>query len=434
MLCTGLRSGRLGRRLCPSPLHCNSLPRPFPKSLHKDTCDTYLGTTQEDTCDKYLDTPPSSRKPRLSGQARAGPRHGGGESGAGRVFHAGPSAQVLAWRGQRRAMGSLSQVLAERGFINDTTAHAHEAMQAPVKGPDPPAVYCGYDPTAPSLHVGNLATLLCLRHFRACGWQVIGLVGGATGRIGDPSGRSTERPLLSEAEIDSNAARIAQCVEHTLCASLPHEFGRNAVSRDTSVRLRDPVMVNNVEWYQGMGMLAFLRDIGKHVRVSSMLNKTAVKSRLGLTSKRAEGETEDPLEQPDRNASGEGMSYTEFSYQLLQAYDFVHLFRHHRCRMQVGGSDQWGNITAGISLLHSLEAESPQKHIEHAAHGLTIPLLMTASGQKIGKSAGNVAVRFILCFIFILLFLAEGVAPMRPRTIREPLKEPMFLLGPGPPG
>jgi len=200
-------------------------------------------------------------------------------------------------------------------------------------------VYAGYDPTADSLHVGHLISIVTLGHMRRAGLQPIAIVGGATGMVGDPSGRSEERPLLTEEQIQHNLS----CLRETLSDILGD----------------DVKVLNNYDWYRDMSAISFLRSVGKHFRMGTMLAKDSVRSRL----------------------EGDGMSFTEFSYQLLQGYDFNYLFENHNCKIQLGGSDQWGNITAGIDLIHKLHGKE--------AFGFTVPLLTTAGGVKISKSTGN---------------------------------------------
>ena len=205
------------------------------------------------------------------------------------------------------------------------------------------SLYAGFDPTADSLHVGSLLPLMLLRRFQRAGHRPIALVGGATGMIGDPSGKSTERNLLDLDRLRANVSGMQKQVAQFL---------------DFDVSANPARLVNNVDWMNGFTFLNFLRDIGKHFPVNAMLAKDSVKSRIG------------------RDDSG--ISYTEFSYMLLQAYDFVHLHREFGCELQIGGSDQWGNITAGIELARRM----------HGAHlfGLTCPLLLKSDGSKMGKS------------------------------------------------
>jgi tyrosyl-tRNA synthetase len=204
-------------------------------------------------------------------------------------------------------------------------------------------VYAGFDPTADSLHVGHLVALLLLRRVARAGHEPVALVGGATGMIGDPSGRSEERNLLSTDELAANIAGVERQIRGVLATA------------------GDQVhVVNNADWMRGVGYLEFLRDVGKHVPLSQMLGKDSVKSRL------------------DRDG---GLSYTEFSYMLLQAWDFVHLSDALDCRVQIGGSDQWGNITAGIELGRRLRSRD--------LHGITCPLLTKADGTKMGKTASG---------------------------------------------
>jgi len=224
-----------------------------------------------------------------------------------------------------------------RGMLYDSTDGVRQAMAAGrVTG------YIGFDPTAASLHVGSLLTILGLSRLQRSGHTAIAVVGGGTGMIGDPSGKSQERVLLSREQIDVNVAGIRA----QLARFLDFDDARNPAR-----------MVNNADWLGEIDVLSFLRDVGKHFTVSSMLQKESVNRRL---------ETE------------EGISYTEFSYLVLQAYDFLQLFDRYGCSLQMGGSDQWGNITAGIDLIRKVRAAK--------AHGLVWPLLQTATGAKFGKT------------------------------------------------
>ena len=204
-------------------------------------------------------------------------------------------------------------------------------------------VYCGFDPTAPSLHFGNLVQLIVLRHLQRAGHRVILLVGGSTGLIGDPRPTS-ERVLKTKEQTALWVERIQQQVQPFL-----NMQGDNAA-----------IVVNNLDWTQQMSALDFLRDIGKHFRVNQMIKKESVAARLN---------------------SEQGISYTEFSYQLLQALDYQHLFREHHCTLQTGGQDQWGNLVAGVDLIHRTTGQ--------AVHALTTPLVTDQAGNKFGKSEGN---------------------------------------------
>ncbi len=238
-------------------------------------------------------------------------------------------------------MPDLFATLHDRGFVQQATPNLAERLAA-----GPITAYIGFDPTADSLHVGNLVQVMALAWLQRSGGTPIALVGGGTGMVGDPSGKRQERPVLEIERIDANAAAIRA----QLARFLSFE-GTNAA------RMR-----NNADWLRTLGLMEFLRDAGKHFRVGAMLQKESVRSRVG---------------------SEVGISYTEFSYMVIQAYDFWHLFRSERCELQMGGSDQWGNITAGIDLIGSRERKP--------AHGLVTPLITTASGAKFGKSeAGNV--------------------------------------------
>jgi tyrosyl-tRNA synthetase len=229
--------------------------------------------------------------------------------------------------------------LAWRGLIAQSTdLDELRAMLAA----GPVTLYCGFDPTAPSLHVGNLVQLLTLRRFQQAGHRTIGLVGGATGLIGDPSGKSAERVLNSEEVVAGWLARI-----------------REQVSRFLSLTDDEGMIVSNLDWTGPMSAIEFLRDVGKHFPVNRMLARETVKSRLDTT----------------------GLSYTEFSYVLLQSMDYLELYRRYGCRLQTGGSDQWGNLTGGVDLIRRAEGAT--------AHALTTPLVTRADGTKFGKTAGG---------------------------------------------
>ncbi len=229
---------------------------------------------------------------------------------------------------------ALLDDLGARGLIHDTTDRDRLAARL---DEGRLVVYCGFDPTADSLHVGNLVPLLLLRRFRDAGHDCIALAGGATGMIGDPSGRSEERNLLDEETLASNLAGIKP--------QLVQILGDGAQ------------FVDNYSWTRDVTLLEFLRDVGKHVTVNQLVAKESIRSRMEGT---------------------DGISFTEFSYTLLQAFDYLHLHEAHRCELQVGGSDQWGNITAGIDLIRRRTGD----HV----HGLTVPLVTRADGQKFGKS------------------------------------------------
>lgn len=234
-------------------------------------------------------------------------------------------------------MPNLIDLLEERGLIEAvTTDEIHDFVEKPR------AVYCGFDPTSESLHLGNMVAMMGLAWFQRCGHTPVAIIGGATGMIGDPSGKNHERQLLDEAAIQRNLKGIQKNLETIL------DFNHPTCK---------PIILNNYDWFKKFSYLEFLRDVGKHFRVGPMLGKESVKARL---------------------ESEEGMSYTEFSYQLLQAYDFLYLYDHHDVSIQVGGSDQWGNITAGKDLIRKLRGKS--------AHGITFPLLTTSEGKKFGKS------------------------------------------------
>lgn len=227
-----------------------------------------------------------------------------------------------------------------RGMIHDTTPGIEEKLQQ-----GPKVGYAGFDPTASSLHIGHLIPIMLLMHFQRCGHKPIALVGGATGMIGDPSGKSEERKLLSSEQVAFNQECIKGQLEKFLDFS-----GSNAAE-----------IVNNYSWFKDMGFLEFLRDVGKYLTVNYMVSKDSVKNRWE-----------------------NGISYTEFSYQLLQAYDFCWLYAHKNCILQIGGSDQWGNITSGTELVRRKESGE--------VYALTCPLLTRADGKKFGKTEGGESV------------------------------------------
>ncbi|MBY0586365.1 tyrosine--tRNA ligase [bacterium] len=234
--------------------------------------------------------------------------------------------------------------LEERGVIFQKTSESMGTwIDEQLSARQSVKAYCGFDPTAASLHVGNLLAILGLRRLKNAGVLPIAVVGGATGMIGDPSGKSQERQLLGPDDIRRNVEGIRGQLERLFEGSAGEDF----------------LLVNNAEWFDGLTYIQFLRDVGKHFSVNAMMAKESVRARL-----------------EDRE---QGISYTEFSYMLLQAYDFLHLYESLGCQIQCGGSDQWGNITAGIDLIH-------HKHHGSIAHGCTFPLLTTSSGQKFGKS------------------------------------------------
>jgi tyrosyl-tRNA synthetase len=227
-----------------------------------------------------------------------------------------------------------------RGLVAQTT---DESALREALADGPITAYCGFDPTAPSLHFGNLVQLVVLRHLQRAGHRVICLVGGSTGLIGDPR-PSAERVLKTKEQTAEWVANIQRQVRPFL-----ESEGENPA-----------IFVDNLEWTEGLSALDFLRDVGKHFRVNQMVRKEAIAARLN---------------------SDEGISYTEFSYQLLQGLDYLELFRQYGCTLQTGGNDQWGNLTAGSDLIHRVEGAS--------VHLLTTPLLTDSSGEKFGKSAGN---------------------------------------------
>ncbi|MFA6118819.1 MAG: tyrosine--tRNA ligase [Parachlamydiales bacterium] len=229
-------------------------------------------------------------------------------------------------------MNNVIDILQKRGFIDQLSdKHLNEITKDPIN------CYTGFDPTADSLHIGHLVGIMALLWLKKYGHKSYALIGGATGRIGDPSGKSLERPFLDDEIIAANVLSIENFLKRVLG--------------------EDAVIVNNNDWYKEVNFIDFLRDYGKHFRIGQMLAKESVKLRM---------------------ESEEGMSFTEFSYQILQSYDYYYLFKHHNVTLQMGGSDQWGNITAGMELIRKLSSKT--------VHAMTWPLLTRSDGKKFGKS------------------------------------------------
>lgn len=234
-------------------------------------------------------------------------------------------------------MENVLDTLKERGFIQDISDEAglRRALEQPI------TLYCGYDPTAPSFHIGNLVSIMMLAHFQRHGHRPVALMGGGTGMIGDPTGRTSQRPIMTREEIDQNLAGF-----------------RLQLGRYLDFAEGHALMLNNADWLLPLRYIPFLRDIGRHFSVNQMLATEAYKTRL---------ET--------------GLSFIEFNYMLLQSYDFLHLFQEYGCLLQIGGSDQWANCLAGADLIRRVEGTE--------AFVLVAPLIALASGQKMGKSAGG---------------------------------------------
>ncbi len=242
-------------------------------------------------------------------------------------------------------MKNFVEELKWRGMIQDIMPGTEEKL---MEGPT--AAYVGIDPTADSLHIGHMVSIMILKHFQRCGHKPLALVGGATGMIGDPSMKSQERNLLDEETLAHNVA----CIKKQLSRFLDFESGAANCAE----------LVNNYDWMKGWSFLDFTRDIGKHITVNYMMAKDSVKKRLSSESR-------------------EGMSFTEFTYQLLQGYDFLYLYEHKGCTLQMGGADQWGNITTGSELIRRMLGKE--------AYALTCPLITKADGGKFGKTEkGNI--------------------------------------------
>lgn len=234
-------------------------------------------------------------------------------------------------------MQNLIDTLNERGFIDATTSEElREMVKKPIK------VYCGFDPTADSLHLGNMVGIMGLAWFQRFGHTPFVILGGATGMIGDPSGKTSERQLLDEKTLEKNLVGIRENFSNIL---------------DQKTAVNPPFFLNNYDWFKNFSFIQFLREVGKYFRMGPMLSKDSVKGRM---------------------TSEEGMSFTEFSYQALQGFDFLYLYENYEVTVQIGGSDQWGNITAGTELIRKVTGKQ--------AFGLTFPLLTRSDGQKFGKS------------------------------------------------
>ena len=234
-------------------------------------------------------------------------------------------------------MENVLEIFRERGFVEQTTDEEglRQALRQPV------SCYVGFDPTAPSLHAGSLEPIMSLVHMQRCGHRPIVLVGGGTGLVGDPSGKTEMRRVMTGQEVDENAAALKRQLGRYL------DFGEGKA-----------LLVNNADWLCGLKVIEFLRDIGRHFSVNRMLTAESYRQRLEQES---------------------GLNFIEFNYMLLQAYDFWYLYKHHGCTLQMGGADQWGNICAGIDLTRRLEGA--------AVYGITFPLLTNRSGAKMGKTA-----------------------------------------------
>eukprot|EP00890_Picochlorum_soloecismus_P002906 jgi/Picsp_1/3616/NSC_06453-R1_tyrosyl-trna synthetase-like len=246
------------------------------------------------------------------------------------------------------ARANVIETLRQRGLLQDITSPDLENLASK----ESLLVYCGFDPTAESLHLGNLLGIIVLSWFQRCGHRPVALLGGATGRVGDPSGKSAERPVMDEETIERNTKSIEASLRRLL--------------QPPNSALPEPMIVNNLEWFGDMPLLVFLRDVGKMARVGTMIGKESVRKRMESES---------------------GISYTEFTYQLLQGYDFVHLSRSMGVKVQVGGSDQWGNITAGTDLARrAIDGRFEEGESSSSCFGMTFPLLLKADGSKFGKS------------------------------------------------
>jgi tyrosyl-tRNA synthetase len=242
-------------------------------------------------------------------------------------------------------MKNFVEELRWRGMVHDIMPGTEEQLNKEMT-----TAYIGFDPTSDSLHIGSLVPIIILVHLNKCGHKPIALVGGATGMIGDPSGKSDERNLLDEAALNKNVEGIKGVLSRFL------DFN--------STQANAPVLVNNYDWMKEFSFIGFVRDVGKRITVNYMMAKDSVKKRL-------------------TGEAGSGMSFTEFTYQLIQGYDFYHLHKEYNCLLQLGGSDQWGNITTGTELVRRMNDEGTK------AYAMTCPLITKADGSKFGKSEGG---------------------------------------------
>lgn len=240
-------------------------------------------------------------------------------------------------------MKNFIEELQWRGMLHDSMPGTEEHLLEEMR-----SAYVGFDPTADSLHIGSLVPIMLLAHYQRCGHRPIALVGGATGMIGDPSGKSSERNLLDEKTLRHNQ----ECVK----AQLSHFLDFTSSAKNAAI------LVNNYDWMKTFSFLDFIRDVGKHITVNYMMSKDSVKNRISSESK-------------------EGMSFTEFTYQLVQGYDFLHLYKKNQTTLQMGGSDQWGNITTGTELIRRIGGGK--------GYAITCPLITKSDGSKFGKSEGG---------------------------------------------
>ena len=240
-------------------------------------------------------------------------------------------------------MNNFIEELKWRGLIHDFTPGIQKFLNEKFR-----SAYIGFDPTSDSLHIGNLVPIMLLSHFQICGHKPIALIGGATGMIGDPSGKSSERNLLNEKTLRHNE----NCLKRQLSSFL--SFDKNSEN--------SAILLNNYDWMKNFSFLKFIRDVGKHITVNYMMSKDSVKNRIS-------------------SESGNGMSFTEFTYQMVQGFDFLFLNRNHNCSIQMGGSDQWGNITTGTELIRRID--------KGKGYAITCPLITKSDGSKFGKSEGG---------------------------------------------
>lgn len=268
---------------------------------------------------------------------------------------------------------SVISELEQRGLVSQISQPKDILIQSLDTG-SKIKLYCGVDPTARSIHLGNLVPMMILLHFYIRGHDIVNIIGGATGQVGDPSGRTTARNEMLQQERLTNVNNISSQLRRFFQNGKEYYLRKQT---DQSAKLGTHFIRNNLDWWKDVNMLDFLAHYGKHIRIQQMLSRDSVTSRLSATS----------------NSKTDGLGFNEFTYQILQAYDFYHLYTKEGVSVQVGGNDQWGNIVAGIDLIQRLSGKDStfeaNKNKKVGPYGITVPLLTTANGIKFGKSAGN---------------------------------------------
>ncbi|SMN21195.1 similar to Saccharomyces cerevisiae YPL097W MSY1 Mitochondrial tyrosyl-tRNA synthetase [Maudiozyma saulgeensis] len=276
------------------------------------------------------------------------------------------SRNVLKRFSSNKTRTNLLDLLRKRGLISQVSA-PEEVLVSKVQNGDKLKMYCGVDPTAKSIHLGNLVPMMLMLNFYVRGHDIVNIVGGATGAVGDPSGRSTERKTMSIDTRLDNVSRITTQLSRFFQNGLTYYENKYKSNDDENKNTGVYTMTNNYNWWKDVKMIEFLAQYGKYIRIQSMLSRDSVSARL---------------------SSQGSLGFNEFTYQILQAYDFYHLYKNENTTIQIGGNDQWGNITAGIDLINRVEQNSSNVK-KNPPFAITVPLLTTSNGQKFGKSAGN---------------------------------------------